>query len=52
MYENNMKILSLQIFTARVLQEGLPGVYSSVSFHREWIDSNIQSNGGGEFCDV
>ena len=29
----------------------LPGVYSSVSAHREWIDTSIKTNGGGNFCD-
>ena len=43
-----MLIIDFQYY---VLQEGLPGVYSNVSAHREWIDANIQNNGGGDFCD-
>jgi len=30
--------------------DGLPGVYSSVSYHREWIDQQMESNGGAQFC--
>lgn len=30
--------------------EGLPGVYSSVSYHREWLDQKMESNGGAQFC--
>merc|ERR1719430_2703607 len=30
--------------------EGLPGVYSSVSYHREWLDHQMESNGGAQFC--
>merc|ERR1719430_708968 len=30
--------------------EGLPGVYSSVSYHREWLDHQMESNGGARFC--
>jgi len=29
---------------------GLPGVYSSVSHHREWIDAKIAAAGGATFC--
>ena len=32
------------------LQEGLPSVFSSVSAQRDWIDTNIQNNGGAKFC--
>merc|ERR1712058_34707 len=30
--------------------EGLAGVYSDVSFARDWIDTNVASNGGATFC--
>jgi len=30
--------------------EGLPGVYSSVSYHREWLNQQMESNGGAQFC--
>jgi len=30
--------------------EGLPGVYSSVSYHRKWLDDQMKSNGGAQFC--
>lgn len=30
--------------------EGLPGVYSSVSYHREWLDMHMKANEGGQFC--
>ena len=43
-----MLIIDFQYY---VLQENLPGVYTNVSAHREWIDANIQNNGGGNFCD-
>ena len=33
-------------------QEGLPSVYSSVSAHRDWIETSIQNNGGGNFCNA
>merc|ERR1719264_2085301 len=29
---------------------GLPGVYSSVSAQREWVDQKINANGGASFC--
>merc|ERR550519_2297513 len=29
---------------------GLPGVYSSVSAQREWVDQKINDNGGASFC--
>jgi len=31
--------------------EGLYGVYAEVANYRDWIDSTIDSNGGGKFCD-
>ena len=37
-------------------QENLPGVYSSVAAHRDWIDQETQRHGlhgplrGGAFC--
>ena len=37
-------------FVTTIFQEGLPGVFSSVAFQREWIDKKILSNGGGDFC--
>ena len=39
-------------FVTTIFQEGLPGVFSSVAFQREWIDEKILSNGGGNFCDT
>ena len=33
-----------------LVQEKLPGVYSSVSVHKEWIEREIERNGGGSFC--
>ena len=33
-----------------IVQGNFPGVYSSVSAHREWIDEEIENNGGGTFC--
>jgi len=29
---------------------GLPGVYSSISTQREWLDQKINDNGGATFC--
>merc|ERR1719400_295882 len=29
---------------------GLPGVYSSISAQREWVDQKINANGGASFC--
>merc|ERR550519_47196 len=29
---------------------GLPGVYSSVSAQRDWVDQKINDNGGASFC--
>ena len=40
------------ISNQHIFQENLPGVYSSVAAHREWIDEKIQSNGGGNLCDA
>merc|ERR1712080_656327 len=31
--------------------EGLAGVYSDVSFARDWIDTNVASNGAATFTD-
>merc|ERR1712180_79556 len=31
--------------------EGLYGVYAEVANYRDWIDSTIDTNGGGKFCD-
>ena len=40
------------IFVTSIFQDGLPGIFSSVAAQREWIVENIQSNGGGNFCDA
>ena len=37
-------------FVTTIFQEGLPSIFSSVAFQREWIDKKILSNGGGDFC--
>merc|ERR1711973_609164 len=29
---------------------GLPGVYSSISAQRQWLDQKINDNGGANFC--
>merc|ERR1712210_156254 len=45
-------LVGLVSWTAGCAREGLPSVYSSVSAHREWIETSIQSNGGGNFCNA
>ena len=49
--EIEKSFLGHPVFVTFFLQEGLPGVFNSVAFQREWIDEKIQSNGGGNFCD-
>ena len=31
-------------------QDGLYGVYAKTAFYRNWIDTNIQANGGASYC--
>ena len=33
------------------LQDGIPTVYSSVPAQRDWINTTIENNGGGNYCD-
>ena len=40
----------LTIFSSINFQEGQYGVYAKTSFYRNWIDTNIEANGGIEFC--
>ena len=40
----------LKIYTLKNFQEDQYGVYAKTSFYRNWIDTNIEANGGIEFC--
>ena len=46
----NIMYNTLKIVSSIKFQEGQYGVYAKTSFYRNWIDTNIEANGGIEFC--
>ena len=41
----------LEIICIKNTLQGLPTVYSSVPAQRDWINTTIENNGGGNYCD-
>ena len=44
------RVSSILHCSLTTLQEGLPGVYSRVGYHRQWIDDTMAKYGGANFC--